>query len=115
MQVPDDVWSKVLVHHGPLRLVQCHNVRKDVASTRIQRAWRHFHPGVGDVVNVLIGKEWKRGVVIHATRTDALKWWTVRLRKTPPCRYVFMTRALTMVGKEGRHLSDLVVESVAGD
>jgi hypothetical protein len=49
MELPDDVWDEILVHHGPLALARN---RRNVAARRVQRAWRRTRPSmaIGELV-----------------------------------------------------------------
>ena len=93
MQVSDDVWSLILVHHGPLRLLRDVATREAVAAGRLQRAWRAVHPQVGDAVRVrLERRQWTEGVVVHVNNYGRRGCSTVQLRHQGRCRYVFLLR-----------------------
>ena len=49
MELPDDVWDEILVHHGPILLARD---RRYVAARRVQRVWRRTRPRmvVGELV-----------------------------------------------------------------
>lgn len=109
MHVCDDVWSKILAHHGPLDLIRDDVARRAVAASRVQGVWRRRRPGVGDRVRVRLGRVEEEGVVVNKTHTSGRRWCTILLRQGDRSRYVFLSTASGRGGPLARRPSPPVL------
>lgn len=95
----DDVWYQILLHNGPLELLHDGTLRRVLAATRVQRAWRRREPSLGRTMRLRFGTRCETGQVVHTCVSQGTRWWTVHLLRNGRSCYVFV-RSKGVVGKK---------------